>query len=150
VTYRGGGWGEGSDFGVLLITNRGDQDCRFSTGHLTVNAVDAQGHIIDVGPRWVNTVTLSGLRLTSHGVVPPSTAPAGEQWISIVIGGNKRDEAGIGECPADAEVTPAAWQVTGMVSATVPNTDVTKLAHPARRPRRTFSSADVPPCIYST
>ena len=131
LTYRGGGWGGGSDFGVIVITNRGPYACRLDGGTLTIRPLDAAGQVIATEARWTNTVRVRGLTLSGHGQPPASSAtpPEGDRWASVLIAGDERDHSSSpdGLCPAKDEVTPASWRVTGVVNVTVPNTDTTRL-----------------------
>jgi hypothetical protein len=132
LTYRGGGWGGGSDFGVIAITNRGARTCQLARGRLQVLPLDRAGRVIPTAEHWRNTVPVAALILGADGKPPTggSTPPAEDRWLDVLIGGDERDGAAPdGLCPAREEATPASWLVLGRINARVANTDEIRLAN---------------------
>lgn len=136
LTYRGGGFGTGDNFGVIVLTNTGRVTCEVRRVRLRVSPVNAMHHEIRTGPRWENVVTAAHITLTAHGGPPRwgHRPRAGDQWGEILIGGNGRDDARSPSalCAPKNEVTPYAWRVTGSFHAIVRNLDAYIAAHPTR------------------
>ena len=124
LTYRGGGFGAGNDFGGIIIRDTSPRPCRL-TGRARVTGLGAHGRPV------TNTVAA---RITSPGVLSPRAAPipahagppAGELAYDWGLAAEYRDgPAGVdrGYCQP-LWVIPAAWRVSlGGGTVIVRNTD---------------------------
>ena len=134
LTYRGGGFATGNNFGVIVLSNVGVAACQVRNLRLAVSPIDTAGRVIKTA-RWTNVAGAVTLTLSAHGGPPRADqpAPVGDAWAAVVLGGAGRDDPKQpdGLCASSDEVTPAAWRVTGPLSATVRNVDPYLIAHPS-------------------
>jgi hypothetical protein len=112
--YRAGAFGTGNDFGAITIVNASAQSCQAS-GAIAVRPVDRSGALIRVAGHPRTTVHFNTVQFRSRG----STRDA----VAILLGASIRTADGVGACAVKDQVVPAAWRLTGVVAATVPNTD---------------------------
>lgn len=133
VSYRAGGQVAGNDLGSLDIVNTSAQDCELD-GKITVHALDSSGATILAPPKWRNGIVLDHVLLTARGVAGStgSNAPAGQRWFQVIVGGSLHNATGSQQCPPRSLVTPALWQLVGVVARIVPNLDTTNKAQNSR------------------
>ena len=130
ITYRGGGFGTGNNFGTINIANTGNATCQIVNVRITVSPLDSRGRVIATYPGWVDTAASARLTLSAHGgQLPGEQPPPGSQWAAILLGGNGRDDPKGPNGMCTRPVTPYAWRLTGTFTTTIRNVDTYIAGH---------------------
>ncbi len=111
LSYRGGGFGTGTDFGVIIFRDSGTAPCRLA-GPVRVTGLNAAGHTVT--STAASAFTDPGVLSPHAGPVPDFTAPPpGELVYGWTLAAEYRDgppSVGRGYCQP-LWVIPAAWRV---------------------------------------